>query len=107
MSSTLEVQIQQLLRPLDPLEIILFGSRASNRFWKDSDVDLLIVLREQGICRTYAEKRAKRRKVRDALRPLSGEYAFDLLVYTADEWRQLKRSKAPFLQEVLSSGKEL
>lgn len=107
MSSTLETQISQLLKPLNPLEVVLFGSKASGRFWKDSDVDLLVILNEEGVCRNYAEKRAKRRKVRDALRPLSGDYAFDLLVYTAEEWRQLKESKSPFLEEVLSSGRVL
>ena len=103
-SSPLANQLRHHLAPLKPAQIRLIGSWASGDIHEDSDVELVGVLNESGISRNYAEKRIKRKKVREALRPLADHYAFDLLVYTRDEWDEIQNSDAAFSRELATTG---
>lgn len=76
-------------------EIILFGSRATNNYKKESDVDLIVVGRFKG---RNSLKRAP---------PLYLEWELDLpvdfLCYTPQEFEKL-RKKVSIVKEALSQG---
>jgi predicted nucleotidyltransferase len=107
LSDELVEQITAALQPLHPEKVILFGSYAWGRPTEDSDIDLVVVLREDRMPQTYQDRAANRLRVRRALDAVNREYAIDLLVYTAPEWRMFQESGSSFAKEILSRGIEL
>lgn len=107
LSDELAEQITAALQPLHPEKVILFGSYAWGWPTEDSDIDLVVVLREDRMPQTYQDRAANRLRVRRALDAVNREYAIDLLVYTAPEWRMFQESGSSFAKEILSRGIEL
>ena len=101
------VDIIELLSPLDPYRIVLFGSYAQEREIPESDLDLLIILDSETISQTYEDRMSRRIKVRNRIREINREIPFDLLVYTKAEYATLQRHGASFLNEIARSGKTL
>ena len=101
------VDIVDLLLPLDPYRIVLFGSYAKERETPESDLDLLIILDSETISQTYEDRMSRRIKVRNCIREINREIPFDLLVYTKAEYAILQRHGASFLNEIDRSGKTL
>jgi len=80
--------VDTIVREADPDTVILFGSRARGDARPDSDVDLLIVEREP-----FSPQRSRRQETARlylALRNLA--MPKDLLLYSRDEFEQLKDS---------------
>ena len=74
--------VKRILLVLQPEMIILFGSAASERMTKDSDIDLLIVEREtDGL-------REKRLLVRKKLEGVG--YAFDIIIMPRQLFEETK-----------------
>jgi len=107
LSDELRDRISEALRPLDPEKVILFGSYAWGQPTEDSDIDLVVVLREGRMPQTYQDRTANRLRVRRALDAVNREYAMDLLVYTAPEWKMFQESGGSFAKEILSRGIEV
>lgn len=82
-----------------PERIILFGSLAYGRPGPDSDVDVLVVLKEP------RDRRARYRLVDRAI----GEHMWpvDLLVYSPEEIQARLRIGDPFFRHVLRRGIQL
>jgi len=100
-------RIRESLRPLHPERVIVFGSNARGGADRDSDVDLVVVLDSDAIPATYRERMVNRLLVRRALDELNREYALDVLVYTAPEWKRFQESGSAFAKEVISQGVEV
>ena len=81
-------------------KIILFGSYATETSHEDSDIDLLVVLDEQGISRTYSEKIQRRHKIAKLFADMYGRIPMDILVNTKDEWNELQRINSSFIREM-------
>ena len=107
LSDELRDRISEALRPLDPEKVILFGSFAWGQPTEDSDIDLVVVLKEDRMPQTYQDRTANRLRVRRALDAVNREYAMDLLVYTAPEWKMFQESGSSFAREILSRGIEV
>lgn len=101
MLQTLEDVVERLVERYDPDRIILFGSHASRRADRDSDIDLLVV-KESSL-------RPIDRRVEVDLLLLDRRpgLALDLLVYTPRELRQLYLLGSPFIEEVMETGRVL
>ncbi len=84
--------------------IILFGSYAYGTPHKDSDIDIMIVLDEEGFAKNYMEKIDRRMKVSKILSDLGKNFSIDLLVYTKDEWNQLLRINSSFVRQIDQKG---
>jgi len=91
--------LKRLVENLDVVKIILFGSYASGRPTKDSDLDLLVIVntKEKGIKR-YA-------MVSELLEPR--KIPIDLIVRTPQEIRKRSKHFDPFIRDILKTGKVL
>lgn len=89
---------RRIAEQFDPERIILFGSRAHGRARRESDVDLLVVMRFRGL---------GARKAAEILNRVQPEFAVDLLVRTPQElrWRLAQRDR--FFGEIVRRGKVL
>jgi predicted nucleotidyltransferase len=80
----------------NPERVIVFGSLASGQVHEWSDIDLVIVEK------TDLPFWQRLRQTRRLLRPQVGT---DILVYTPEEFEQLRRDRAFFREEILAKGK--
>lgn len=82
----------------DPERIVLFGSYATGRATKDSDIDLLIVKRTP---LPFYKRLAEVRKLVSAVRKGA---PFDPIVVTPDELTRRLKLGDRFLEDILDSG---
>ncbi len=79
-------------------EILIFGSKARGTAKPDSDLDVLVVIREED------------RRLKDAIRQpgyllsIGTDVVPSLMVLTREEWSLLQRREAPFWQTVTRDG---
>jgi predicted nucleotidyltransferase len=78
----IDEMVRRIVARFDPERIILFGSAARGEAGPDSDVDLLVVMRVQGL------KRQNQLEIRRVLRGI--RTPVDIVVSTPEEfdWRQ-------------------
>jgi predicted nucleotidyltransferase len=95
----LEQELTRYVRLLtehgDPERVIVFGSLVTGHVQAWSDIDLVIVER------THLPFFQRLRQVRKLLRPKVGT---DILVYTPEEFEQLRRERPFFREEILAKG---
>ncbi len=95
----LEQELTRYVRLLtehgDPERVIVFGSLATGQVWAWSDIDLIIVER------THLPFLQRLRQVRKLIRPKVGT---DILVYTPEEFEQLRQDRPFFREEILGKG---
>ena len=85
-------------------KVILFGSFTKGSQRHDSDLDILVLLREQGIHATYKQRLERSCRISRLCNPLRERIPIDVLVYTNDEWKYLLNKNSLFLKEVQRGG---
>jgi predicted nucleotidyltransferase len=95
----IESQIVERLKPLGPRMIMLFGSRAQGRPVPDSDYDLMVVVDVSD--RTHF----RHVPVRLALGDLPA--AFDIVVYTPNEWEAWQHHPLGLANHIRETGRVL
>lgn len=95
----MEREILARLEPLGPRLVVLFGSRAHDRATEGSDYDLMVVLDVP----PGTEPRTPR--VRMALGNLPA--AFDIVVYTSEEWEAWRHHPLSFAHQIQETGRVL
>ncbi|MCS4047541.1 nucleotidyltransferase domain-containing protein [Salinibacter ruber] len=85
-------------------KIILFGSRVWGEPYPDSDLDVLVILDEDGRSENSAEKGALYRQVSKPLRDLQREMPLDLIVHTEEMHRRFRERDSMFARKVLEEG---
>jgi predicted nucleotidyltransferase len=98
-------EIIESLKSVDPIKIIIFGSFSRNEINTDSDLDILIVLNNHSIPKTYEDKMQLKLNVRRAIRTINHKIPIDILVYTIPEYRELLMNMGSFIKEIHESGK--
>ena len=79
-------------------QIIIFGSKARETATADSDLDILLVIRE-------GDWRIKDRVTEPGYElSLGTNVVPSIMVYTREEWEQYRRDEAPFWQTVNRDG---
>ncbi len=96
--SEIEALARRIRRRFKPLKIVLFGSYAWGRPNRESDIDLLIVLRT----RRHVSDMAS-----DIACAVDPPFPIDILVRTPEEMRWRLAEKESFLAEVLGKGEVL
>ncbi|MCX5643475.1 MAG: nucleotidyltransferase domain-containing protein [Phycisphaerae bacterium] len=107
LSDELRRQIRDSLKELHPEKVIVFGSYAQGEADQDSDIDLIVILDSEAVPTTYRDRMMNRLLVRRALDALNRDYALDVLVYTAPEWKRFQDSGSAFAREIASQGVEV
>jgi len=74
--------VKRILEVAEPQRIILFGSAATGRMTKDSDIDLLVLESAPG------DTRAESVRLRQAMRGLG--YPFDIIVMAVERFEESK-----------------
>ena len=67
LSDELRIQISEVLKPLHPETVILFGSYAWGHPGEDSDIDLYVVTQDDFVPSTWRQKRDIVRNVSDRI----------------------------------------
>jgi predicted nucleotidyltransferase len=93
------------LKPSHPSKIILFGSHAKGTATSESDVDLMVILDNDDVAKTYQERLDKKLVISKLVREINYETALDILIYSKEEFRLLKERGNSFLDEIEKSGK--
>ncbi|MDR0695062.1 MAG: nucleotidyltransferase domain-containing protein [Prevotellaceae bacterium] len=89
----------------DPYKIVLFGSHANGHATENSDIDLMVVLDNNHIAKTYEERLNKKLYIRKLVREINYKVALDILVYSKEELRMIKESGNYFIDEIEKTGK--
>lgn len=97
-------QLVERLKPLNPERAILFGSYALGQPCQDSDIDLMVVLRDDFMPENFKENMEVYLKVSSALRDLKKRFPIDLIVYTRPMYERFVELKSNFSKEILSKG---
>ena len=87
-----------------PIKAILFGSYAYGEPSEYSDIDLVVVLDKDGKSDSYRTLINNRREISKRLRDLKKKYPIDILVYTRQEWEELKASGSSFIRKIEKDG---
>lgn len=104
MSTDYLPEIVAQLQAINPAKIILFGSQASGASNETSDLDLLVVLRDDLLPATYREKQDVYLKVARLLRDIRRKTPVDLIVHTQPMHRKFIEMNSLFARQVLEEG---
>lgn len=96
---SIESEIVEKLRPLNPLKIILFGSYAYGTPNADSDLDICVIKKE--VKSKSKEKKEIREKLKDFF------IAKDILVPTLEEYEFYKNQFGSVFMDIEQKGKLL
>ncbi len=90
--------IPLLVEHLAPEKIILFGSMLGERIHEWSDVDLVVIRKTE---------LPFLKRVREALLLLQPEVGVDIIIYTPEEFAQLRRERRFVQEEIIKKGEVL
>jgi predicted nucleotidyltransferase len=93
------------LRSSDPYKIVLFGSYAKGNPSENSDMDIMVILDNDDVARTYKERLNKYLSVQRLVREINYKIALDILVYSKEEFRQIKDYGNVLIDEIEKTGK--
>ena len=96
---SIESEIVEKLKPLNPLKIILFGSYAYGIPNADSDLDICVIKKE------VKSKSKEKKEIRDRLKDFF--IAKDILVPTLDEYEFYKNQFGSVFMDIEQKGKLL
>jgi predicted nucleotidyltransferase len=100
-------ELVQSLKSSDPYKIILFGSYAQGTATENSDIDLVVILDNNDIARTFKERSNKKLYINRLVREINYEIALDILVYSKEEYKIAKDYGNYLLDEIERTGKIL
>ena len=93
------------LKSSDPYKIILFGSCARGNQNENSDIDLMVILDNDHVARTYKERLDKKIHIRNLVLEINREMPLDILVYSKEELKIIKKHGNCFIDEIERTGK--
>ena len=93
------------LQPADPYKVILFGSHANGTPNEHSDIDIMVVLDNYHVSKTYRERRDIKKSVRRLLLEVNRKIPLDVLVYSREELKMLKEYGNYFVDDIEKTGK--
>jgi predicted nucleotidyltransferase len=98
-------QLVERLKAADPYRIILFGSYAKGTAVHDSDIDLMVILDNDFVPKSCAEKLERNFGVHELVLDINYEYAMDLKIYSRAEFQNRKYAGSFFIKEIEKTGK--
>ena len=98
-------QIRLSLTELNPHLILLFGSYAYGTPDEDSDIDILVVTKDDFIPQNFEEKHNIYMQVSRQIRHIRLQTAVDLIVHTLPMYEKFIELDSSFAQEITTQGK--
>jgi len=93
------------LQSSDPYKIILFGSYANGNPNEHSDIDLMVILDNDHVAKTFQERLDKRLYIRRLVLEINRKIPLDILVYSKAELDIVKEYGNQFVEEIEKTGK--
>ena len=93
------------LKASDPYKIILFGSYARGNPHENSDIDLLVILDNNHVSKTYKERLEKKIFIKNLVLEINRKIPLDILVYSKEEFNLIKQHGNYFIDEIERTGK--
>ena len=93
------------LKSSDPYKIILFGSYARGNPHENSDIDLMVILDNNHVSKTYEERLNKKIFIRNLVLEINRKVPLDILVYSKEELNIIKKHGNYFIDEIEKTGK--
>jgi predicted nucleotidyltransferase len=100
----IKLDIVEKLKPLNPYQIILFGSYAYGTPTEDSDIDLYVVTNDEFMPQTWKEKSEVQQKVVHALKDIVKKYPTDLITHTKAMHTKFVEMDSMFSRKILNDG---
>ena len=100
-------QLIKKLKAADPYKIVLFGSHANGTATPESDIDLMVILDNYIISKTYGEDVRRYIAIRKLILDINSQYPMDLKVYSRAEFKRKKRKGSFFINEIEKTGKTI
>jgi predicted nucleotidyltransferase len=98
-------QLLEALKQADPYRIVLFGSYAKGTANEDSDIDMLVILDNNDVAKTYEERLKKKLYINRLVRNINYKIALDILVYSKEEYKIVKNYGNYFIDEIENTGR--
>jgi predicted nucleotidyltransferase len=98
-------QLLEALKQADPYRIILFGSYAKGTADENSDIDMLVILDNNDVARTYEERLKKKLYINRLVRKINYKIALDILVYSKEEYKIVKNYGNYFIDDIENTGR--
>lgn len=92
------------LKSLEIDKVILFGSLTSGNIQLDSDIDLIVVTKDDFLPQSYREKSEIFLRVSNVLTDITAEIPIDLIVYTKPMYERFKALGSLFSKEITKKG---
>jgi predicted nucleotidyltransferase len=93
------------LKASDPYKIVLFGSYANGNPDGNSDIDLMVILDNDHVSKTYEERLNKKVYIRSLVREINRKIPLDILVYSKKELNLIKEHGNYFIDEIERTGR--
>ena len=93
------------LKPSDPYKIVLFGSYAKGNPNENSDIDLMVILDNNHVSKTYEERLHKKISIRNLVLEINRKMPLDILVYSKEELNLMKKNGNYLIDEIERTGK--
>ena len=100
----LKPRIIEILKPLNPLKVILFGSYAYGIPNEDSDIDLYIVTNDNFIPQSFQENFNIKLKYINALDKFTDKIATDMIIHTKKMNEKFVEMDSMFSRKILNEG---
>jgi predicted nucleotidyltransferase len=93
------------LKPSNPYKIILFGSYANGNPNENSDVDIMVILDNHHVSKTYEERLHKKVLIRNLVLEINRKIPLDILVYSKAELNMIREHGNYLIDEIEKTGK--
>jgi predicted nucleotidyltransferase len=98
-------QLLEALKQADLYKVILFGSYAKGTADENSDIDMVVILDNNDVAKTYEERQNKKLYINRLVRNINYKIALDILVYSKEEYKIVKNHGNYFIDEIENTGK--
>lgn len=95
------------LKKINPYKVILFGSHAYGEPNKDSDIDLIVILDNEVMPKSFKERIKYQLIVRNCILNINKKIPIDLIVYTKPMYKKFLELGSMFSKEITQKGKIL
>jgi len=97
-------QIGLALEPLNVSKVILFGSYAKGTQSDDSDIDLLVVTKDNFVFESFSQKMEIKLIIANALNSLRKFADIDLIVHTKPMFEKFLQLNSSFKKDIIRHG---